>query len=475
MIPRFPFFLYSSFLSFALATAMATPLPTPIKSSINSHGIPPTAYGLYVKQLGSHEPLVSVNADTARNPASAIKIVTTLAVLEILGPVWRWKTEVYTRGRISEGVLHGDLVFKGYGDPYLTTEELWRLLKNLRRKGIKQINGDILIDNSYFTIPHEDPAAFDNRPLRAYNVPPSAFMVNFKTAYFYFSPAANGRKVLIDVEPPLPNLKIENRLQLKKSGCHGYQRGIAMRTAEQASADHIIFEGSFPTGCREYVLARTALAHPTFAFGVIASLWQQLGGRISGQVGSTTVQRQEKPKLVWRSKPLADVIRLVNKFSNNVMTRQLLLTLGATQADKTGTVENGRQVIYDYLTQQGLDISSLHIDNGAGLSRNVRISPRLLSEILELGANSLFHAEFKSSLAIIGMDGTARRRLAGQQEAGHAHLKTGTIDHVSAAAGYVTSNSGKKYVYAAMINHTNAHRGSGKAVMNAIIRWLYRQ
>ena len=455
------------------ASSAAAELPGPIDFVIKGHGTPPGAYSLYVREVGRQEPVLAVNPEVPFNPASVIKIIPTLAALELLGPAYRWKTEVYTLGSISDGVLRGDLLFKGYGDPHLVIEEFRKILEALRRWGIRDITGDLLIDDSWFDVAPADTGAFDNRPYRTYNVLPNALLVNHKAVRFHFHPAANGRGVQAQAEPELAGLEIDNRLRLRERRCGGFQRGITVTVPDSNAADRVIFSGRFPTGCRHYTLSRSLLTHETYAYGAFVSIWRQLGGSIAGQVRTAAAPATGKPFLVHHSRPLADIIKLINKYSNNVMTRQLLLTLGAELEEQPGTVEKGIRVIHDYLSERGLDPQTLNIDNGAGLSRTARISAALLADILEHAWSIPYRPEFISSMAITGVDGTARSRLRHKAAAGHAHIKTGTINDVSAVAGYVHASSGREFVVAGMMNRELAHQGHGKELMNALVSWVY--
>lgn len=451
-----------------------TTLPPEVQGVAVRYQLPAGEMGAIVQEIGSPAPLVSVNAQVARNPASTIKVLTTLAALEELGPAYVWPTEVYVDGPVENGTLNGDLIIKGYGDPYFVTEEFWKMLQALRRNGISDIKGDLVIDNSYFQIAPEDPGAFDNRPFHAYNVAPDAFLVNFKASTFHFYPSSNGT-VVIKSEPELPNLRIDNRLKGTEGRCGGYQRGIAMVVTDPASADRVVFDGHFARACGGYSLTRSLLTAQTYAFGVFESLWRQIGGTISGGVRLGQVAPGNRQVLSWHSRPLGEIIRLVNKNSNNVMSRLLLLTLGAELEGAPGTVTGGINVINKFLLERGMDPSSLHLENGAGLSREERISARLLADLLLHAYSFSYMPEFVSSLSIVGMDGTAKNRLRMRREAGHAHVKTGTIDNVSAIAGYVDSQSGRKFVVVGLLNHPNVHLGSGSQLWNALIQWTYTQ
>ncbi len=476
-LPRLPAsccaFIAAAALWFVSAAGSAAGLPEPVNFVINGHKIPSDSYSLYVRDVTETTPALAVNETVAFNPASVIKIIPTLAALELLGPGYRWKTEVYTLGKVNDGVLQGDLLLKGHGDPHLVIEDFRKLLEELRRRGLKEISGDLLLDPSWFDVPAADPGAFDNRPFHSYNVLPHALLVNFKAVRFHFYPSANGRDVRVHSEPELVGLNIDNRLRLRKRSCGGFQRGITVTVPDGNTAAKVIFSGRFPNRCRHYILTRALLTPETYAYGAFKSIWQQLGGTIAGQVRTAAAPTAGRPYLVHDSKPLAVIIRHINKFSNNVMTRQLLLTLGAELQEPPGTAGKGVQALDDYLTGLGLDVHGLHIDNGAGLSREVRVSAQLLADVLQRGWDIPHAPEFISSLAITGVDGTARRRLSNKAAAGAAHVKTGTIDEVSAIAGYVHAQSGRDFIVVGMLNRKLAHKGHGKELMNALVSWVY--
>ena len=455
------------------ASVSAAQLPKPVDFVIKGHRIPSAAYSLYVREVGSAEPALELNRDIPFNPASVIKIIPTLAALELLGPAYRWKTEVYILGKVSDGVLQGDLLLKGYGDPHLVIEDFRKILEELRRRGIRDITGDLLIDPSWFDVAPLDPGAFDNKPFRSYNVQPHALLVNFKAVRFHFYPDANGKNVRVHTEPELAGLHVDNRLRLRKRYCGGFQRGITVTVPDGNAADQVIFSGRFPNRCRHYILTRSLLTHETYVYGMFKATWQQLGGTIAGVVRTGAAPASGTPFLVHHSKPLSDIIKHINKFSNNVMTRQLLLTLGAEQVEAPGTVDKGVRALEEYLTGVGLDTHSLRIDNGAGLSRDVRVSAGLLADVLAHAWTLPYRPEFISSLSITGVDGTARRRLRNKAAAGAAHIKTGTIDEVSAIAGYVKAKSGRDYIVVGMLNRRLAHKGHGKELMNALVAWTY--
>lgn len=448
-------------------------LPVGVQSSLNLRRAPDESLSVYIENLDTGEPVLSWNEDVPRNPASVIKLLTTLAALDILGPAYTWKTEIYLLGETKGDVLNGDLLLKGYGDPFLVTERVWQMLRGVRQKGIRKITGDLLIDDSYFDVPLHDPAKFDHEPLRAYNVAPNALLMNFKVVRYHFEPDPDSASVNIRLDPPLDNLLIDNRIRLVAGRCRGYQRGITITPSGDYNL--MVMSGNFPSGCESFSIGRTALGHNEFAYGIFKSVWKESGGEFSGSYWNAIKPDDAEPTLVFESWPLADIITKVNKHSNNVMARQLLFTLGAEKFDVPGTEDGGRQVIEEWLRSRQLNATELKLDNGSGLSRKSRISARNLGELLRYAWQSPYMPEFLSSLSLSGLDGTLARRFREEPLTGKAHIKTGRIDDVAAIAGYLQSRSGGRYSIVVLQNHEDVHRGPGEEVQAALLRWLYEQ
>ena len=284
-------------------------------------------------------------------------------------------------------------------------------------------------------------------------------------------PAPDGRTVNASAQPALPNLRLDNRLSPRDGPCRGYQRGVALTVAGEAR-DRVRLEGRFPSGCEAYALTRTALQPETYAAGLFDLYWRQLGGEWSRRWRTGAVpERFEEPYYVHRSRPLGDVVRLINKYSNNVMTRQLELTMGAETFGPPATTVKGRDAMLALLSSRDIDTDGLHISNSAGLSRDSRISARQLAAVLAAGWRSPYMPEFLSSLAIPGLDGTLSRRLGGTAAQGRMHLKTGRLDGVSAVAGYLLTRDGERLLLVLLINSPDAHRGIGEDLQDVALEW----
>jgi len=459
-------------LLFAAPAVAWADLPPEIERVLSSHKIPATDVSVLVEEVGAREPILSHLAAEPRSPASVMKTITTWSALEILGPAYTWPTEVYFLGDFDGRKLDGDLALKGYGDPYLVEEELWKLLRALRRSGLEEITGDLVLDDGFFDVSDEPgPGAFDGQPYRTYNVVPSALMMNFKAVTFQFLADPEHHRVRVVTDPVLENLKVRNGLELVDGTCGGFQDGVEFNFSNPDTLAEVVVDGKFSRRCNGYTMSRTVLQHDTYVFGLFQTLWREMGGQLKGKLRNGSVPEGETPALVWRSHPLGEVVRSINKNSNNVMTRDLVYTLGAELGGAPGTREKGVAAIRVFLAQRGLDASSLRMQNGAGLSRDERASAELLVSVLRAAYASPYAPEFIASLSLGGLDGTTRGRF------GHAgeslmHVKTGRLDDVSAHAGYVHAASGKTYVIVVIMNSEDAHRGPGQEFEEAVVRWV---
>lgn len=465
---------------FLLLLAMSLPLaavaeddelPLGVRSVLKLRQVPADSLSVHVQDVGTGEVVLEHLAATPRNPASTMKLLTTLVALDTLGPAYRWKTDVYALGEIKDGRLDGDLLLKGYGDPFLVTERFWQLLRSIRRAGIDEIDGDLLLDDSYFDIGAYDPGAFDRQPLRAYNVAPNALLTNFKVVRYWFEPI--GQSVKVTLDPPLDNLRVTNQLRVAPGSCRGYQRGIAV--SGNGHDDEVTFSGKFPGGCERYAMDRAVLSHNEFTYGLFRSLWSESGGRFDGSWKNVVAAEDVEPLLSFESLPLFEMIARVNKHSNNVMARQVLYTLSAELLGPPGTESGGREVIAKWLADNGLHPTELALENGAGLSRESRITAADMAALLRFAWKQPYMPEYLASMSLTGLDGTLSRRFKDSELVGKAHLKTGSLDHVTAIAGFVQARSGRRFTMVVMQNHEDIHRGPGEEVQEALLRWLYEQ
>lgn len=447
-------------------------MPEPVRKILAKYKLPTDSLSFYIQEYDAPQPLVAINIDTPRNPASVIKLLTTYAGLELLGPNYTWETHVHLDGKLANGTLDGNLIIEGGGDPFLVRETFWHLLFTLRNRGLQHINGDLLIDDEYFEDENGSPADFDNKPYRVYNTFPDAALLNFRAHQFHFIPMDN--KVHIYADPPASNLQIRNKVKMITGSCKGKHRQLKFNVFSQGSVTTVAFSGNYPKRCGNQELSRTVLSNDDYIFGVFKALWEDMDGTISGKIGKTSIDVKH-PFYIVPSKPLSEVITYINKYSNNVMVRQLLLTIGKEKLNTTGSKATGRKAISDWLRTIGIPGPELIIENGSGLSRNVRISASTLATLLQQALKSPYQPEFFASLPLVGIDGTVKKRLNGKIPPGSARIKTGIIDDVRAMAGYVKSKSNKNYILVSLQNYKGIQNTTGTLVQDEILKWLYKQ
>jgi D-alanyl-D-alanine carboxypeptidase/D-alanyl-D-alanine-endopeptidase (penicillin-binding protein 4) len=450
-------------------------LPPEVEQALAARRVPDTSLSIYVRDVQRGEPLLSFNADVPRNPASTMKVVTTYAALETLGPAYTWVTRAYAAGPVRDMTLEGDLVLVGGGDPFMTADRWAGFVAGLRQTGLAHIKGDVIIDNSYFAPQGQDRASFDNRPYRSYNVLPDALLVNFQTVNLSVVPDAARGTVLALANPRPANLALQSEARLLQGRCRTGASGLVIAMPDGPNGSSISVGGRYYTGCGQYSVNRAVMRAPDFAFGTFKTFWEQSGGTLAGGFRIGEVPADATLLYSQQSLTLAEVIRLVNKFSSNVMARMLLLTLGREATGEPGTTSAGARAVQDFLASRGVRAPELLIENGSGLSRIERISAESLAEVLRDAWHSQYMPEFAASLPLSATDGTLRRRFRSPEMQGRLRMKTGSLEGVSALAGYVQSASGHTYVAVIILNHELAGAGVGEAVQAALVKWVFAQ
>jgi D-alanyl-D-alanine carboxypeptidase/D-alanyl-D-alanine-endopeptidase (penicillin-binding protein 4) len=448
----------------AWGCALAQSLPAEVEAALNEAGLPRDALVVLVAPAEGGNPRIAHRADVPVNPASVAKLATTYAALDLLGPTFSWTTPVYFDGPVRAGVLQGNLVIRGQGDPKLVIERLWLLLRRVRSLGVHTISGDIVLDRSAFALPPHDPAAFDGLPLRPYNVGADALLVNYKAVTVTLTP--DGPQARVRVEPALAGVQWPATVPLATAAeCGDW---ITALGADFRNLAQIRLAGSFPRACGEQVWQLALPDAAAYAARAVGGLWQEVGGQLRGQVRDGTVPAGLRPVFEFASPPLAEVVRDVNKYSNNVMAQQLFLTLSLQQRG-TGTLEGSREVLRQWWRERFGGEPPV-TENGSGLSRNESFTARQLAQLLQAAFVSPLMPDLMASLPALGLDGTLRRS---RQNVGLAHLKTGSLNEVSGVAGYVHGLQGRRYVLVAIANHRRA--SAVRPAVQALVEWAARQ
>ncbi len=451
-------------------------LPPEVEAALQKAKLPRDAVAMLVVDAeGRSQPRVNYRTTVPMNPASVMKLVTTYAALDLLGPAYVWTTPVYIEGAVRDGTLYGNLVIKGLGDPKLVVERLWLLMRRVQGLGVRTISGDIVLDHTAFALPATDPADFDGEPLRPYNASPDALLLNYKSVVMTFMPDRTANTAQIQFEPPLAGVTEQATVPLSGGECGDYR---ATLRADFSDPAQIRFAGTYPAACLEKAWPLAYVEPGTYAARAVEGMWREIGGKLGGTVRygklATNPGVVATPVFELTSPTLTEVIRDINKYSNNVMAQQLFLTLSLPArtpgASGAATLEASREVIKRWWQERITGAEPPLMDNGSGLSRNGRISAQALGRLLQTAYLSPQMPELMSSLPLAGVDGTMRRNRS--KAYGSAHLKTGSLRDVSAVAGYVHAASGRRYVLVAIANHANA--GAARPAMDALLDWAMK-
>ncbi|MFP3565576.1 D-alanyl-D-alanine carboxypeptidase/D-alanyl-D-alanine-endopeptidase [Paraburkholderia sp. SIMBA_030] len=452
---------------------VSTVLPQPVMAGLQRARVPLSSISVVVEKVGDRTPIVALNAGKPMMPASTMKLVTTYSGLSILGPDYRWRTSAYSDGTLDgNGVLHGNLYIQGTGDPKLVPEELIDLVQKIHKAGITGIDGALVLDKRYFDTSTRDLPPFDDDATAPYNVGPDPLLYAFKSLSFTLTPSTDG-SVAIDVLPALAQLQIDNQMRAVNGPCRGDAAAVSPSVTPQPDGKVVAsFTGDYPVRCGPRTINVAVLDHSTFFAGGFLALWQQTGGTFSGATHEGPVPAGARLIATHQGPMLSDIVRDINKFSNNTMARNLYLTIGATEEKPPATPTKSARAIEAFLSRDAINMEYLTLDNGSGLSRDEHITALALADLLQRANASPVAQVFVESLPIAGVDGTMRNRLANQGAGGNAHIKTGTLRDVRAIAGYVASADGNSYVVVSLIN--DPHSEAARAAHDALLEWVYQ-
>lgn len=462
-----------------------TGLPGAVLAALQRAQVPASALSALVLPVSGEGPeRVRHRAEVPINPASVMKLVTTYAAMDLLGPDFTWSTRFATDGVVDKGTLRGNLYIQGGGDPKLVLERIQAAFQSLQDKGVVVVLGDMVLDNSAFEITPRDPGAFDGEALRPYNASPDALLVNFKSVVLKFMPDPVAGVARVVSEPPMAGLVIDATLPLSRNGCGDWRGAIAARFDD---VNAIRFEGRYPLSCgvKEWSVAYQDPA--SYAARALEGLWRNSGGALTGQVRTGATPARARLLHEARSLPLSEIIADVNQWSNNVMAQQVFLTLGQLAPARVnsmsvprgrltpvrrGRLERSREILGRWWkTTFGIRHATPVMENGSGLSRVERITPDALGALLRHAARHPQGEKFVQSLSVAGVRGTAARigRSPDSLVHGNAWLKTGTLRDVTGIAGYVNAGHGGRYAVVGFINHPNAV--AARPALDALVEW----
>jgi D-alanyl-D-alanine carboxypeptidase/D-alanyl-D-alanine-endopeptidase (penicillin-binding protein 4) len=451
----------------------AATLPPRLQQALDATDIPGTAVSVSVRDTSSGKILLDLNARAPRSPASTLKVLTTYAALDRLGPTYTWTTRAYATGPVSGGHLHGDLVLEGGGDPYLTAERWEHFARLVRDAGIRHVDGDVVIDRGLYAAQEADADDFDGHGLQTYNVLPDPLLVNLQSVEFHLVPRGAGR-VGLSLDPQPANLVVDNSVRLLGGRCRTGLRGLHFG-ADSARPMRVSISGQLAARCAPIALRRVVMPAPEFAYGTFLTNFREAGGEVDGTLRLGTRPPDARVLVEYASLPLAEVIRLVNKYSINPMARMVFLSLALDAGGNPASTAAAETVAKDWLRERGIACPELVLDNGSGLSREARISADCMARILTDAWHNRYFTELAASLPLGGEDGTLRNRFLEHRGEGRVRLKTGHLNGVGAVAGWVTDQSGQLLSVVAIVNHPGAQYAGGQQVVDTVVRWALAQ
>ena len=454
-------------------------LPAPVVNAILASGLPPASFGMYAQEVVGERTLVALNEERPFTMASTTKVVTSLAALDLLGPYYRWRTSAFALGTLADGKLIGDLLIVGGGNAQLTSAELQAWFRRMREQGLREIDGNIVLDRFAFQLSRADHA---HTPVQSADQPrhvwPDAMTLDEGLLGVTVQPT-RGPRAALALKPVLSAVRLDNQMTMD-GGCDG---AAHWETGHNGQAT-VVVRGSWSAACGSRSISFVPPPNSGYAARALPAMWAAAGGVLRGRVvaadavpGVSPIPvgsdgEPVQPLSFHRSKPLPEMVRDINKVSDNVAARNLMLSLSPGFPARPATLAGAQKIVGMWLRDQGLADGDVQVENGSGLSHSERAKPRAMVQLLRMAWRAEQAQAFFESLPIAGVDGTLKNRLLGGRAAGQAYLKTGTLNDTRALAGYVHAASGKMYAVALMVNHAEATRG--RAALDAMIEWLAR-
>lgn len=442
-------------------------MPEGIEAQLRKSGLDRKDVSIYIKETGKDGRMVaSHREDQSRVPASVIKVMTTYASILKLGFDYRWPTQFYTDGVLRDGVLNGDLVVKGYGDPTLSDKDMSSIVQRIREQGIKQITGNIVIDRSYFDVGSKDNSGFDNNTYSPYNAMPDGMMFNERISTVCVTPRKNEvRQKTID-----GSYKLVNKLKRVNQPCSGRYSWPAVRVDKSTNIPVVSLYGPISQNCGTTNICQVITKPYLSFYYALKDQLQKKGVKVNGVMHLRKVPGNSKMLFTHYSKPLESIVSETAKKSNNLYARHLMLFLGAKMYGAPARLTKGRKAVVEILKKNGAIRGNVKIDNGSGLSRIAKVTAKELGDMCD-DAHSRYGKRWMNTLSVAGVDGTIKRRFAGSTVRNRAWMKTGTVNGVKNIVGYVQSRSGQLYTVVILVETKNG-TWRGAQVQNDIIKWL---
>lgn len=408
------------------------------------------------------------------NPASNVKIVTTAAALAELGPEYRFKT-VLLGEALKGGVLEGNLYLRGFGDPSLVGEDLWKMASDVAARGVRKIAGDVVVDDTFFDAERVGPGFEQKQEDAPFRAPSGAVSLNYNACAVLVLPgkkAGDAARVLVD--PVSPYFTVVNEATTVANG----RAGLQVETREADGHTEIHVSGTVRMGESGHT-ERRRIAHPDLYAGYsLRELLVRRGIQVTGKVLTGQAPVSARTLATHYSQPLGVLVRDVNKSSNNFMAEQVLKTLGAEIGGKPGTWAKGVEGVGRFLETLGVGKSAYKMTNGSGLYDSNRFSAAQIVAILRSAYRDFrFAADFVGSLALAGADGTIGHRMAGSPAERYVRAKTGTLSGISCLSGYAGAPGRLPLAFSILMNDlgdvgSHEARRAQDAIAETLVQYL---
>jgi D-alanyl-D-alanine carboxypeptidase/D-alanyl-D-alanine-endopeptidase (penicillin-binding protein 4) len=444
-----------------------------VRRALTARGFDGAKLSALVVERASDRELVALNPDAALMPASTQKVLTAVAALSTFGPTHRFVTEVRASRPIGTDGAVGDLFVSG-GDPALTSEQWWRLAADLRALGLREVRGDLVLDDGLFDEQRWH-ASWAPVSARAYHAPVSPLSANFGAFRVRVAPgAAPGAPVSASIDPPVPYL------QLVSVATTGKARAASTLLVEREAlpgAERVRVSGVLPLGAAPDDFWRSVSDPLGYAGAVMRLQLEANGVRVTGGVRRGAAAPEAALLLTFEGLPLQQIASLFLKYSNNFIAECLLkwLALGPAPLPDAppGSWSAGAAALRERLTALGVPLGEAQLVDGSGLSRANRVSARALVEALRAGAAAFESGpELLAGLPLAGLDGTLEHRA----EAARARVraKTGSLDGVTSLAGFARSPGGREVVFAVIANGARRGDSASADAMDGVAAALAR-
>jgi D-alanyl-D-alanine carboxypeptidase/D-alanyl-D-alanine-endopeptidase (penicillin-binding protein 4) len=445
-------------------------LPVEIDSMIKKLGIKPSNLSIYIADSKTQKVLASFRESASMRPASVIKLATTYASLLEMGPDFRWPTQFFYTGSYENGKIGGDLIVKAYGDPTLSCRDIPSIVDRLVSLGVKGIDGDIVIDRSFFSVDGRIASGFDSNRYSEYNAMPDALMFDDHLCKIIVDPRSGKASVSKAID--VPDYRVVNRIKVTNKRCTSRYSWPMVRIREENGIPTVFLSGTLSKRCSPRHIGKVLSRTYAEFFQALKSEFVKKGVKFDGGMRLENLSPDARLLMTHYARPLIDIVAKTNKKSNNLYARHIFLLVGARVLGSPATVEKGRIAVHSIFEKRGIFGPETILDNGCGLSRTARTTASSLYLLLQ-DAYRNFGDRWMKALSIAGRDGTIRRRFRNSVVRGKAWMKTGTLKDAKNIAGYVKGGSGR--LYTVVILYNGNRKWLASTLQNRIITWLVKK